>query len=133
MRISLWATILVVGAAAAPPAAGADDERFDDARKQAGLNQRTDAGKKYDAAMAQVFQEHFAAWINDCTAAATGTQPPPENFELALKIAADGSVVKGMVEPENDLSACVRTAAVGEKYPAPPANGYWSLGGMVFN
>ena len=132
MRTMLWATILIVCAGASRLAAGADDERFDEARRQAGLNQRTDAGKKHDAAMAQVFQEHFVAWINGCTSA-TGARAPYENFEVALRIAADGSVLRGMVEPENAMSACVRDAAVAVKYPAPPADGYWALGGMVFN
>lgn len=123
----VWASIIVAtlatfGAGSVRSEVGED--RLAAAEAAVAANAQTPEGKAFDEALGEAFGREHGKTIQRC--AKEVKRPNLSNFELFLRLGADGKVVEALVKPETNLGLCVRDKLVGWSAPAPSRPDFWA-------
>jgi hypothetical protein len=120
-------TLTLAVSAGGPLRAQTPQETFEARRKEAIANRQSPAGAGYEAVFVKQLFAAVPVLAGECAS------PPavlPRNFDLALKLAADGRVLEALVDPESPFAICFKDAAAKRRHPAPPTPDYWTIVGL---
>jgi len=121
-----WAAAVLILAVAT----SASEPPFEARLAEAKANLETKAGAEYELVFSKVFREHYPRRASECLkeAGATGAT----DFELLLRLRADGEVEETLIRPETGLSRCFAKGTKAVHFPSPPRAGFWIVVGMRF-
>ena len=118
MRLSIVLSILLC---LAVPCHGLDRKQFADAIAAVDANLKTPAGKQYEAKFGQEFSEKYIPSMKGRKRSAGAL----ENFDMFIRLKADGKVDSVLIHPETSFTTCVRDAVLNGKFSFPPHDEYW--------
>lgn len=105
-----------------PLSLAADKKQLEAAVAAVDANLRTDAGKKYDTEMGKELGQKHAVDFKQCRQATSGKA---EDFDMFLRLGADGNVNEVLIYPETAVAKCDRSALLRGQFSAPPHGNYW--------
>lgn len=108
----------------APNSFSADKKQLMAALSAVEANLKTPAGKQYEEQFGKELIDKYVPNLKRCRQSLpAGTRV--DTFDMFLKLKSDGPVGEVLVYPENQLSACSRTALLPAKFSTPPHDEYW--------
>ena len=124
LRLDLGATFVGFACFAALGSGCGGPTKYDRAMAAVQANMATPEGVAYDEAFGIALDWSLPPLIDSCQSDYYGRLPP--SFSILLKLDAAGAPRDSAIWPVFPLSQCIRDGLVLEKYPKPPAAGYWA-------
>jgi L-ascorbate metabolism protein UlaG (beta-lactamase superfamily) len=113
------------------PIAPPEDDGFTAPFKEAVRNVQAGAGQEFmQGPFSQHFYQLYSSRLSECMGQTGGTAA--SDFEMAVKLAADGRVEAAVVRPRSKLATCFADSVSRDTFAAPPSPGFWVPLGIRF-
>ena len=122
MRIIMGITLLT-GLTGGPARSALSDDQTTAAEAAAKADAATPAGEKYQETVGRAFGRDHGVTVGQCAKATK--RPDLSDFDLLLRVGAEGVVEEVLVKPRTNLSGCVQGNLTDWKVPGPPHAGFW--------
>jgi len=125
--VAILATATLAAFLSGGPAAGEVDskkDRFSEALARAQADLLTSEGRAYDVALSGYFARQNGPVLGACFR--SNPNADKTSFEIAFRLAKDGTVREALVWPETAIGACVRDDLRTKTLPPPPKDGHWA-------
>jgi hypothetical protein len=124
MKMSIIMGIsLLTGLTGGPARSALSDDQTTAAAAAAKADAATPGGEKYQETVGQAFARDHGVTVGQCAKATK--RPDLSDFDLLLRVKAEGVVEEVLVKPRTNLSGCVQGKLTGWKVPGPPHAGFW--------
>ena len=100
----------------------ADRKQLSAASAAVEANLKTPEGKKYEDQHVGADFQKFAPAVRQCKPAGSGV---PTDFDIFLRLNADGKIAEVLVYPETAMAKCSAAAMLNGQFTAPPHGDYW--------